>query len=460
VSIYKDCDIRGIYQKEFDEHDAYAIGRSVGSLMRDKTLCVGGDVRLSTAILKENLIQGIVESGCRVVDLGILPTPAFYFGVKKLKTSGGVMVTASHNPPEYNGFKLMFGDMPITEADIAGIEGRIREQDFTRRPGEGLRGSGRVRSENILPAYAAFLKERFLPGGNGALVLDAGNGAMGGIAPEVFNSLGYRAIPLFCESDGRFPNRSPNPAEYKELSALSARVRETGAFMGAAFDGDGDRVIFASETGEIIQSERSLVILIRAMLKNKPGAVVYDLKSSSAVKRAVLEMGGKPLIERSGYTFIKRSLLENHALLGGEVSGHLFFGELGGDDALFAALMMARVIGESGRSFSSLAADVVCPPITDDIRIFCPYSLQDTWLDAIRSLGGSNIEIDGVRAEFPSGWILMRKSVTAEQVTLRIEAENEKSLSLLAEQIASVIPETRQALSQWTCSKSTVLNKA
>ena len=437
MSIYKDCDIRGIYPREIDEADALAIGRALATLHPGATLRVGGDVRLSTPALKAAFIDGLVKGGARVEDLGTIPTPALYFALARPGADGGATVTASHNPAEYNGIKFMFGDAPVTRADIDAVKAAVESGRFSE-------GKGRVAPVDVLPEYLASMARRFRAKRPLRIVVDAGNGAMSRVAPEAFRRCGYAPIELFCEPDGSFPGRDPNPAEYRHLGAICERVRAEGADMGVAFDGDGDRAVFVDETGTVVVNEKSLALFIRRLLKDRPTPVVYDQKSSSAVKRAVLAMGGTPVPERSGHAFIKRRFLELGAAVAGEISGHFFFGELGYDDGLFAGLMMADIVAESGQTLSALTRDIVIPPITPDLRVRCPYAEQQDWLDRIEALSKLHpcavSRLDGVRLDFEDGWVLARKSVTAEQITLRAEADTEERLSDLLRLIAGVLP--------------------
>lgn len=435
MSIYKECDIRGIYGKEFDEATAYEIGRAIGTMSFGKTMAVGGDVRISTPVLKAQLIRGLLESGANVTDLGMVPTPAFYYALSHLPVFGGVTVTASHNPASYNGFKLMFGNMPTNPAEISEIERHVSDKDFTA-------GSGKLEFTDILPSYMKSLKDRFVHG-NIKVVIDAGNGAMSRLAPEIFEELGYEVVRLYCEFDGNFPNRAPNPAAYENLNALRKAVTDNKADLGMAFDGDGDRVVLVDNRGEVVKSEQSLVIFIGKYLKDKQASVVYDLKSSSVVKDKILEMGGIPLIERSGHAFIKRRFLDNNSVLAGEISGHFFFGELGYDDGLYASLVMSEIILGSGVTLSEMTDKIPHTLITPDIRVFCPYPERDGWLDRVRALGDKYdiSEIDGVRVEFPFGWLLVRKSVTEEGMTIRMEARDDSALKEIKGILLKVLPE-------------------
>ena len=437
MSIYKDCDIRGIYPAEIDEGDARAIGRALATLHPGATLRVGGDVRLSTPALKAAFIDGLAAGGARVEDLGTIPTPALYFALARPGADGGATVTASHNPAEYNGIKFMFGNTPVTRSDIDAVKDVVAGRRFRE-------GRGSVAQLDVLPDYLASMETRFHAEAPLHIVVDAGNGAMSRVAPEAFRRCGYRVTELFCEPDGSFPGRDPNPAEYRHLGGVCAKVKAAGADMGVAFDGDGDRAVFIDETGAAVVNEKSLALFVRRLLKDRPTPVVYDQKSSSAVRRAVLAMGGTPVPERSGHAFIKKRFLELGAAVAGEISGHFFFGELGYDDGLFAGLMMADIVAESGRTLSELTRDIVIPPITPDLRVRCPYAEQDEWLRRIEALSAIHpcavSHLDGVRLDFGDGWVLARKSVTAEQITLRAEADTEARLSELLQMIAGVLP--------------------
>ena len=440
MSIFKDCDIRGIYASEITAEDTYRIGRGLGAMLpKGAVFRVGGDVRTSTPELKEALIRGLAESGVNVDDLGTIPTPALYYALANSNAAGGATVTASHNPPKYNGVKFMIGPTPVTRAVIDELKSII---DSAAYPGS----AGSVTEVNVLDDYLASLGARFRASKPLHVVIDAGNGAMSKIAPAAFRNAGYRVTELFCEPDGTFPNRDPNPAEYKHLAALCAKVTESGADFGVAFDGDGDRAVFVDEKGRAVINEKSLVLFIRKQLAAKPTPVIYDQKSSSVIRKATLEMGGTPVPERSGHAFIKKHFLEVGAAIAGEVSGHFFFGELGYDDGLYAALTMAEILCASEKTLSALADDIVCPPITPDMRVACAYGEQQSWLDRVEALAATlpckALHLDGVRMEFEDGWILMRKSVTAEQITLRGEAETPERLKELLYTVAAVLPDT------------------
>ena len=441
MSIYKDCDIRGIYGREITAPECRQIGRALATMVPGKIL-LGGDLRLSTPELKAALRDGLLESGAELVDLGTIPTPVLYYALKHSDAAAGATVTASHNPPEYNGVKFMIGREPVTRKVMDALHEIVLNGNFAQ-------SRGALSHWDVTRDYLNDLAARFHAPRPLHILVDAGNGAMSRVAPEALRRAGYRVTELFCEPDGSFPNRSPNPADYSCLGKTSEAVRACGADFGVAFDGDGDRAVFLDNLGAPVQNEKSLVLFIRALLKDRPTPVVYDQKSSSIIREAVLEMGGTPLPERSGHAFIKKRFLDNGAAIAGEVSGHFFFGELGYDDGLFAALTMAELVARSGATLADMVSGIVCPPITPDLRIACPYADQQSWLDraeaAAQAAGGEISHLDGVRADFPNGWFLMRKSVTAEQVTLRAEARTEAELHSLLNLLAQALPEEAQS---------------
>ena len=421
------------------------MGLAVGTHLDGPAVLVGGDVRPSTEPLKADLIRGLVAAGCRVVDLGILPTPAFYFARDHLHIAPAVMVTGSHNPPGDNGFKVNLGPWPITEQEIARLAQRIQTGGFVERPG------GRCERRDILDAYQADILDNAqrLPGQTShralKVVVDAGNGCYSLIAPRVMRALGYEVVELFCEPDGRFPNRHPNPAVATHLSAACATVLDQAADLGVAFDGDGDRVVFVDNVGRVVESDRSIVLFARYLLPDQPGEVVYDLKCSSVVAEEVRRAGGTPVMEKSGHTFIKTALLKRHAVLGGEISGHFFFGALGRDDGLYAALLMAHLVAGSGRSLADLVDSVPRYPITPDIRLPCQpdaaWAVVREMEQAFRDCSDCEVStVDGVRVTWPDGWALARISVTEPVITLRFEAHSVARLAELQQLVEARVP--------------------
>ena len=429
MSIYKACDIRGVYGKELNEATAEAIGGAIAARVAGRDLVLGADLRPSSSPLKWALVRGLVSGGAQVVDIGVVPTPVLYDAKDRLGTYGAVMVTASHNPPQYNGFKLMFGERPVTPEDVDWIA-QNAGRPYSRQ------GGGYRTAEALGPYVKALTR------GHGGLarrrvVADAGNGAMWWLAPMVLGRVGLQVEPLYCLPDGTFPNRHPNPAIADHLADLQAECLRLGAW-GAAYDGDGDRVIFVDERGRVLPADRTFALLVERALVDQPGArAVYDLKSSQVVPEAVERAGGVPLEERSGHAFIKARMLDEDAAWGGEISGHYFFGELGRDDALSATLMLARLLDERNVSLAEAMQGVPSYPITPDLRLPCAAEVAGAILADLDAAFAERprSRLDGVKVLFPEGWALARRSVTEPVITLRFEARTQATLDEIREEV-------------------------
>jgi len=444
---WKACDIRGVYSREVSAELFRRVGASVGStLPLGARVVVAGDVRLSTPKLKAALTEGLLGSGIHVLDAGQIPTSVAYFAHLRCKTDAVLIVTASHNASDYNGLKLMLGQLPPTPDDFD----RLRE--LTER-GIYRRQHGKVDSLDPVPAYKACVMERWKhlgePNGMG-VVLDAGNGAWSELAPPLFEELGFRVHRLFCEIDGMFPHRSPDCAQPGSLGPLRKEVIRTGAHVGIAWDGDGDRVAFVDGSGSIVSTDEVSALMIRELVPREPEAkVVYDIKISDVVRQTVLACGGLPIMERSGHSFIKRTMLEQNGLFGCEVSGHYFFRELhGGDDGLFAAFMMTELVRRHDISLADLRRTL--PPfyVTPDLR-FPAYKLSFGGIvSRLRRLLDSEREatIDGLRIQTPDGYVLVRESVTEPLVTMRVEGFSENSLSRLIQACLQALPEVSKEI--------------
>ena len=438
MSIYKDCDIRGVFNEELDCETAYHIGKSIGTIMGGKTMIVGGDVRTSTPFLKEALVKGLMECGAHLIDIGTVPTPVFYFAKGFLKADGGITVTASHNPAKYNGFKVILGDMPIRTEDIQTIKKIVEQRSYR----EGIGSYRNLEVNELYQEYTRGLVQAYKPL---KVIIDAGNGATSILAPQLFKKIGYEVIPLFCEFDGNFPNREPNPAVYSNLEKLQTKVLDEEADLGIGFDGDGDRVVFVDEKGRISTSEESFTVFIQDYLKDHPAPVIYDIKSSSIIKKEIEKHGGKAIMERSGHAFIKKTFLENQGILAGEISGHFFFKELGYDDGIYAALKMAEILSKNNQLLSYYIDKIDKTFMTPDLRIPYPKELQIELLTKLENLGRRYkiVKLDGIRVEFPRGWALMRQSVTEPCVTVRFEADSEDDLQFIKKEFLETVPELR-----------------
>lgn len=435
MSIFHACDIRGIAGETLTEEMAYHIALAIGVKLTGKKVAVGGDVRLSTPVLKAALMKGLAESGCQVMDLGTVATPVFYYGMKKLGAEGGVMVTASHNPAPYNGFKPVLGPQPVTEEDVAELGRMVKA-------GTRVYGEGSITKVELLEEYIEDISRLAKPNPM-KVVLDAGSGATSHIAPGLFRKLGYDVVELFCEADGRFPHRSPNPALAENLTALCAKVKETGASIGVAFDGDGDRVAFVDENGRPVDNDDIIVLLARYYLEQQPGgAIIYDAKCSMVAPEEIKKAGGRAVMARAGHTFSKAAFLREQALFAGEISGHFFFRELGNDDGMFAGLKICEFVAEHG-SLAALIDGIPNYLLTPDIRVKYTGTDKEAILDAAAAklAAYQPNRIDGVRIEFADGWGMIRSSVTEPLFTFRFEAKNLTRLTEIVQLLLSALPE-------------------
>jgi len=426
MSIYKACDIRGRFGSELTEKHAERLAVGLSHLYPRGAILIGGDGRLSTPVLKQNLTHELVRLGWDVVDLGNVSTPLFYFARKSLGVEMGVMVTASHNPAHDNGFKLTLGAMPVTDEDVVHLA-EVMESSLTLANEPG----GSSRQLDLLQDYVRFL-ETLAPDLRGLkVVLDCSNGMGGQAARQVWEKTGAEVTYLLEDVDGRFPAHAPNPAEAKNLVLLSQAVVEKGADLGAAYDGDGDRVAFVDEHGKVIASDAVIVLYVRDVLHDAKHSIVFDQKCSRIVPETIRQLGGTPVMELSGHTYIKRSYLKLGAVYAGELSGHHFFQTAGGDDGIASSLFFARLLKQSDLPLSELVKSIPTYPITPDLRIpMSPENIQALMaeLKAAFSAEASVDTLDGLRVEYPDGWGLVRASVTEPVLTMRFEGINENAL--------------------------------
>ena len=453
MSAWKACDIRGEYPGEvcaelFHEIGGH-IGESAGRANAPWWREISGTARRET---KQALIDGAVKAGARVIDAGQIPTPVAYFAYRRLGVAAVLIVTASHDPAGDNGLKFMLGRMPPTEEEIVAL------RESLRTPFE-VSGNGSVERLDPVPEYLQWLRERWARLAQPPplrVVLDAGNGVWSKLAPEIYWQLGFRVHPLFCRIDARFPSRPPDCARPANLSALSDCVCRVGADLGIAWDGDGDRVAFVNAHGRVVSSDTVSLLLTRALVPAGSGErVVCDIKLSDCVRRAVLAVGGVPLTERSGHTFLKRRMIQENCLLGCEVSGHYFYRELGGaDDAMFSSLLMADLIRRKG-PLHLLEAALPKLFVTPDLRVpeeRVPYEvIVERLREALRP--AQETDLDGVRLENGDGFVLTRKSVTEPVVTLRLEGLDEASFERLLRRCSEALPELAPEFEQCLLAK-------
>jgi phosphomannomutase/phosphoglucomutase len=347
-------EIHGVYGAEIDEQFAHLLGRAIGTRMAAGRLVVGGDVRSSTPSLKKALIDGILRTGCEVYDVGILPTPVLYFAKDRLWADGAVIVTGSHRPAQENGFNIALGKLPTTEIEISELK------EIIDNGGPFASGAGGLYTHDILQPYRSFLVAQFVPADPLLVVVDANNGTMSEVARITLSYVGYELLECNCFPDSAFGGRIPDPFLPPNVAHLSRQVLTHGAHLGVAYDGDGDQVVFANEQGTILSPEQTLVLFARALLLYQPGSlIVYDASFAPFVSEEILKVGGKPLPLQTTSAVIKRTMLEQSAVLGADAKGHYFFRAMGGDDALYATLVMLRIVSRFDEALEPIIADLV-----------------------------------------------------------------------------------------------------
>jgi len=434
--VFREYDIRGVVGDDLTAPLAHAIGQAVATVARSRlgrhaTLAVGRDNRPTGELLARAVRDGVAQAGATAVDLGVVPTPALYLALHELQVDGGVQVTGSHNPPEFNGFKMVVADETLHGEHIQDLRERIVAGSLDT-------GHGSLDADDsVLRRYADAVVSR-----NGPLarpvkvVVDCGNGTASIVAEEILGRLGADVVPLFCESDGTFPNHHPDPTVPKYLVDLQATVRQTGAELGIAFDGDGDRIGAVDENGTIVFGDQLLILLGRDLAERRGAghSVIFDVKCSDLLADALRAAGLQPIIWKTGHSLIKAKMKEVRAPLAGEMSGHMFFGDdyYGFDDALFAASRLLAYLGRRPGPLSTLLADLPRTFATPELRVECPEDRKFAIVaEAARHFAGHHkvLTLDGARVSFPKGWGLVRASNTQPVLVMRFEASDEKALA-------------------------------
>ena len=438
--IFRQYDIRGVVGRDLDSDVAEAIGRSFGTLLRrrkqgDLRVALGRDNRLSSDGLAGGVRAGLVKTGIQVVDVGTVPTPALNFAAAYLGTDGAIQVTGSHNPPEYNGFKLAIAGRSLYGDTIVDIRDLIAHEDYET-------GDGSAEQVEILPTYVRELSAKFTVARPVKVVVDCGNGTGSVVAVELLEALGpnVEVVPLFCESDGTFPNHHPDPVVDKNLEELVAKVRETGADLGIAFDGDADRIGAVDDRGRIVRGDTLLLLYGVDLIERRgPGQkVVFDVKCSQALPDVLSSMGGVPIMSATGHSLIKQRMKEEGALLSGELSGHIMFGDdyYGFDDALFGACLLISIVTRSPRTLSERLDEFPAFVSTSELRYATTEEAKfDIVSRAVRHFSRDHevIEVDGARVLFGDGWGLIRASNTEPVLVGRFEARTPERLAEIRE---------------------------
>jgi phosphomannomutase/phosphoglucomutase len=445
-TIFREYDIRGIAGKELLDADIQDLGRAIGTYLQrhsGKQVTLGRDTRLSSDRLADAIARGLVASGCDVTDIGVVPTPVLYYSVFHLKATGAVMITGSHNPPEYNGFKVVSGTGTIYGQEIQEIRGLIERGDFASGPGS-------LKTADVVSPYVDEVASQFHFERKVRVVADAGNGTAGPVIHRIFERLNVDATELFFEMDGRFPNHHPDPTLPECIETLARKVYETRADLGVAFDGDADRIGAVDEHGNVLWGDQLMIIYAREILTRKPGATfIGEVKCSQVMYDEIQRLGGHPIMYRTGHSLIKAKMKESRAELGGEMSGHMFFADryYGFDDALYAACRLIEIVSRSGRPLSAQLAGLPKMMATPEIRVDCPDEVK---FDVVRRVAEhfrkehKIVDIDGVRVLFENGWGLLRASNTQPVLVERFEAANEQLLSRYRREVEEVLEQARQ----------------
>ncbi|WP_218570298.1 phosphomannomutase/phosphoglucomutase [Pseudomonas mangiferae] len=448
ASIFRAYDIRGVVGDTLTAESAYWIGRAIGSesLARgEPNVAVGRDGRLSGPELVQGLIQGLLDCGCRVSDVGMVPTPVLYYATHVLEGKSGVMLTGSHNPPDYNGFKIVIAGDTLANESITALHTRIQNNDLAS-------GVGSVEQVEILDRYFKQIRDDVAMAKPMRVVVDCGNGVAGVIAPRLIEALGCSVIPLFCDVDGHFPNHHPDPGKPENLKDLIAKVKAENADLGLAFDGDGDRVGVVTNNGTIIYPDRLLMLFAKDVVSRNPGAdIIFDVKCTRRLTALISGYGGRPVMWKTGHSLIKKKMKETGALLAGEMSGHVFFKErwFGFDDGIYSAARLLEILSQDKRDaehvFSAFPSDVSTPEINITVTDETKFRLIER-LQRDGHWGEANLTtLDGVRVDYPKGWGLIRASNTTPVLVLRFEADSEEELKRIQEvfraQLYAVAPD-------------------
>ncbi|MCY3769276.1 MAG: phosphomannomutase/phosphoglucomutase [Gammaproteobacteria bacterium] len=447
--IFKAYDIRGVVDTTLTAEMVEQVGKAFGSEAIEQgvhSMVLGWDGRLSGPRLAAMFARGVLSTGCNVIEIAQVPTPALYFATVAHCAGTGVQVTGSHNPPEYNGLKMMIAGSTLSGEAIQEIKQRVLARRYCT-------GSGSLVHEDILARYRQAIVDDITLARPLKLVIDCGNGVAGAVAPKIFKSLGCEVTELFCEVDGHFPNHHPDPSRLENLQDLIRAVGHEGADFGMAFDGDGDRLGVVSADGSVIWPDRQMVLFSREILNRTPGAeIIFDVKCSQILPRTIRENGGKPTMWKTGHAFIKNRLRESGAVLAGEMSGHIFFNDRWGgfDDGIYAGARLCELLASRpespGEVFAALPDTVNTPELRLDMEEGAPHELVRELIDLARFDGATVNTIDGVRADFEDGFGLIRASNTTPTLILRFEAGSPGQLEFIQEQFRSLIRSARPSL--------------
>ncbi len=430
-TIFREYDIRGIADRDLLTPDIVDLGKAIGTYMIRRTgrkINLGRDCRLSGQRLHDALLEGLLSTGAEITDIGVIPTPLLYYSVYKFGAEAGVMITGSHNPSDYNGFKMMAGKSAVYGQDIQDIYNLIARQDFEK-------GEGKVTTADIITPYVDEIPQQFNWQRKVKVVFDAGNGTAGPALHRLLQKLNVERIEMYFEMDGHFPNHHPDPTVEENLEHLKRAVREHGAELGIAFDGDSDRIGAVDENGTVVWGDQLMLIYAKEILSRKPGSTfIGEVKCSQLMYDGIEKLGGRPIMYKTGHSLIKTKMKQEHAELAGEMSGHIFFADryYGYDDALYAACRLIEIVANSGHPLSHQLAGLPKMVNTPEIRIDSDDEKKFGLVDKVKEHYRKThpvIDVDGVRVKFEKGWGLLRASNTQPVLVMRFEAESPELLA-------------------------------
>jgi phosphomannomutase/phosphoglucomutase len=440
ANIFREYDIRGVVGKDLTDETVLNLARAFGAYFRRhgaKRISLGRDARESSPGFRDLMVQGLNETGCDVLDVGMIPTPVLYFTLFTQDVDGGVMITGSHNPSDNNGFKVCLGKSTIYGQAIQEIKDIACARAFPA-------GCGALVVRDVLPQYCEHIAAGIRMGPRRlSVIVDGGNGVGGFVGAPLYHALGCEIVELFCEPDGRFPNHHPDPTIPENMRSAIALLQERSADLAIAFDGDGDRIGVIDERGRIIWGDQLMVIFSRAILQEQPGATfIAEVKCSQTLFDDIRRHGGNPIMWKVGHSLIKAKMKEEHAALAGEMSGHIFFADryFGYDDAVYAGARLLEILSQTGKPVSDLLASLPRTVYTPEIRIECPdekkFSVVRALTESFRSTH-EVIDVDGARITFPHGWGLVRASNTQPVLVLRFEADTDTHLQEIRQEVES-----------------------
>ena len=441
-NIFREYDIRGVVDKDLTPAVVETLGKGMGAYFRrqgKRQVAVGRDCRLSSPSYAQALMKGLRAVGCDCVDLGTIPTPLLYFSIFYKTMEAGVMITGSHNPPEYNGFKLMSGQETLYGDTIQEVYRIIKAGEII--PAR----EGAQSAYDLVPEYMDYVVANIKPQRKLKVVIDAGNGTGGAVAVPIFKRLGCDVVELYCEMDGRFPNHHPDPTLPEAMRDLIKTVSDTKADFGIAYDGDADRIGVADDEGHLIWGDQLLIFFSRDILKTNPGAaIISEVKATKVLYDEIARLGGKPIMWKTGHSLIKKKIKEEKAVLAGEMSGHMFFADrfFGFDDAIYASARLVELMSRSDRKLSEMRAGLPKTFSTPEIRIYASEEVKFKIVAEVRNELSKKypvIDIDGVRAIYPKGWGLVRASNTQAVLVLRFEAETEADLDAIQREMKGAV---------------------